>query len=227
MAAPSVVTLRRDFARPDAATVARFAGLPTGYLTDALGRRGALTAQIRPVGRFAPFVGVALTVSETTGSNLALGVAMGEMQPGDVLMIAAEGFAEAAIFGGNIVGMCRNGQIAGMVIDGAVRDAEEIEQIGLPVFARSVTPNSPFKHGPGAVGGAIVVGGVAVRSGDIVAGDRDGVVVVPQERIAETLAALEGVKAKEAKQDQGIAGGLIVPEWLAEFRAQGGVKVIG
>ena len=94
--------------------------------------------------------------------------------------------------------VARNRGAAAFVTDGLVRDLDDLESVGLPTFAMGVTPNSPQRRGPGSVGLPIVCGGVAVASGDIVVGDRDGVVVVPRARIDETLKNLERVKAMEA-----------------------------
>jgi 4-hydroxy-4-methyl-2-oxoglutarate aldolase len=89
-----------------------------------------------------------------------------------------------------------------------VRDLDDLETVGLPIFAMGVTPNSPQRRGPGSVGLPIVCGGVSIGSGDVVVGDRDGVVVVPRARMAETLESLEKVKAVEAATLERVRGGL-------------------
>ena len=104
--------------------------------------------------------------------------------------------------------VARNRGVAGLVTDGLVRDLDDLEAVGLPVFALGVTPNSPQRRGPGSVGLPIVCGGVAIASGDIVVGDRDGVVVIPRGRIDETLENLERVKAAEAATLERVRGGL-------------------
>ena len=104
--------------------------------------------------------------------------------------------------------VARNRGAAGFVTDGLVRDLDDLETVGLPTFAMGVTPNSPQRRGPGSVGLPIVCGGVAVASGDVVVGDRDGVVVVPRARIEETLKNLERVKAMEAATLERVRGGL-------------------
>ena len=104
--------------------------------------------------------------------------------------------------------VARNRGAAGFVTDGLVRDLDDLETVGLPTFAMGVTPNSPQSRGPGSVGLPIVCGGVAVASGDVVIGDRDGVVVVPRARIDATLKNLERVKAMEAATLERVRGGL-------------------
>ena len=96
-----------------------------------------------------------------------------------------------------LIGVARNRGAAGFVTDGLVRDLDDLETIGLPIYAMGVTPNSPQRRGPGSVGLPIVCGGVSVASGDVVVGDRDGVVVVPRARISETL---ESSRARQSRR---------------------------
>jgi 4-hydroxy-4-methyl-2-oxoglutarate aldolase len=95
------------------------------------------------------------------------------------------------------------------VTDGLARDAAEIIELGIPVFCRGVTPNSAFPSGPGEVGLPLALGEVTVDAGDLVLGDRDGVVVVPRARLAEVTARLELVAAKEAELHAKVAAGEI------------------
>ena len=97
-----------------------------------------------------------------------------------MLVVATGGYAGAAVTGDLLIGVARNRGAAGFVTDGLVRDLDDLETVGLPIFAMGVTPNSPQRRGPGSVGLPIVCGGVTVASGDVVVGDRDGVVVVPR-----------------------------------------------
>ena len=168
---------------------------------------GALDWRIKPlVGR--SLLGVALTCDCGPVDNLAFMAALAECRPGDVLVVATGGYVGAAVTGDLLIGVARNRGAAGFVTDGLVRDLDDLETVGLPVFAMGVTPNSPQRRGPGAVGLPIVCGGVTVASGDVVVGDRDGVVVVPRERITVTLESLEHVKAIEAATLERVRGGL-------------------
>ena len=101
-------------------------------------------------------------------------------QPGDVLVVAVDGNSAASVIGDVLLGMARNAGIVAAVTDGMVRDIAGIDEVGIPVFAQGLSPNSPFKDGPGEIGGAITLGGTTVRAGDLVVGDIDGVVVVPR-----------------------------------------------
>jgi 4-hydroxy-4-methyl-2-oxoglutarate aldolase len=147
-------------------------------------------------------------------------------KPGDVMLIATGEYAGAAVIGDVVVGMMRNAGIVAAITDGLVRDVAGIIEVGIPVYARGVTPNSPFKHGPGSVGLPITLGGQVVQAGDIVVGDRDGVVIVPRWRIAEAAQALAEVRQKESAMDALVKSGATAPAWL-DARLQGeGVRYV-
>jgi 4-hydroxy-4-methyl-2-oxoglutarate aldolase len=116
--------------------------------------------------------------------------------------------------------------VAAIVTDGVVRDIPGIEAVGIPVFARGVSPNSPWKNGPGRVGLPMTIGGVTVDAGDIVVGDQDGVVIIPRASAAAVAEALAAVLAKEVKMDEGVKAGLAAPGWLEEARRVKGVTYI-
>lgn len=226
MPADNAVLIRRDFPRPDPATVDAFRGVPTGFVVDALGRRGALDPAIRPMHAAGPFVGVALTCWTIPRDNLTPYAALSVAEPGDVLVATNGGADDASILGDLLLGMARNRGLVAAVTDGLVRDVAGIEEVGIPVYARGLSPNSPFKNGPGEIGLPVAIGRVAVAPGDIVVGDRDGVVVVPQPRAREVLAALEQVKAKEASMERAVADGLEQPDWLAGILAGDRVRYL-
>ncbi len=98
-----------------------------------------------------------------------------------------------------------------MVTDGLIRDVEGFEKLGLPVYARGVSPNSPLKKGLGEIGTAITLGGVRIESGDLVVGDSDGVVVVARKDIARMFEGLKTVREKETGADKRIAAGETEP----------------
>ena len=101
-----------------------------------------------------------------------------------------------------------------------------IDDIGIPVFARGTNPNSPWKNGPGRIGLPVVIGGINVNAGDIVAGDRDGVVVVPRSTAAAVAAELKSVLAKEKKMEASVRAGMTVPGWLEESLKSKGVTYL-
>jgi 4-hydroxy-4-methyl-2-oxoglutarate aldolase len=196
---PPLLTLHRGHRRPAAALLERFRGAQTSHLVDAMAGRGALDWRIKPLdAACAAFVGPALTAFAYPADVVGVLGALGEAQAGDVILVANDGYCGTAVIGDLVVGMMRNKGVAAFVTEGLARDRAGIVATGLPVFCAGVVPTSPANNGPGIVGAPIVCGGVAVRSGDILVGDADGVVVVPQERAEVVLTALDAVRAAEA-----------------------------
>lgn len=213
---PPVLTLKRAFQRPSAAQVDAFADLPTGFVVDAQNGIGALDDGIKPLWS-CRFAGPALTARCGPRDNLAVYVAMRIAQPGDVLVLRTGDHREAAVIGDNVAMIARNLGIAAIVTDGLVRDLEGLEEVGLPVFCRGLTANSPFKHGPCEVGTPISLGGMPITSGDMLVGDRDGVTVIPQAQIAPVIESLDEVRRKEQETQERIAAGGTIPTWVDEL----------
>ena len=121
-----------------------------------------------------------------------------------------------------VLGMAKNSGVVAMVTDGYVRDIAGICAIGLPCYAAGVTPNSPARNGPGSAGLPIVLADTVIESGDIIVGDRDGVVVIPFQRIDEVLADLSQVLAAEAALEAKVKEGLQMPEFVTDLLAGSG-----
>lgn len=218
---PPLLTLKRNVRRLDEASLAPFRDCITGWLADAQDGRGAMDASVKPLAPGVPamrrFVGSALTCWCGPNDNLALMAAVAVAEPGDVIVAATEGFAASGMCGDLVLGMARNKGVAALVTDGMVRDYDGIMGVGLPVFARGLTPNSCVRSGPGSVGLPVVVGGVPVRSGDLVAGDADGVVVVPGGDVDAVAAKVAAIRAAERVLEDEVKGGLTHRPELAEL----------
>ncbi|MBP1779205.1 MAG: Dimethylmenaquinone methyltransferase [candidate division NC10 bacterium] len=197
----------RDFVRPDPQVIKGFEGIPTGVISDAMGRTGSMAAEIKPVWPRARLVGPALTVRTFPADNLMIHKAVTLAARGDVLVVNSGGYKDTAVFGDLLGYSCKVHGIAGVVIDGASRDAEGMAAIGFPVFARAVLPMGPFKDSPGSINVPVSCGGVAVRPGDIIVADADGVVVVPREEATEVLSKAQGASAKEEQMRERLAKG--------------------
>lgn len=209
------LTAPRHILRAAPEAIAAFADAPVGNIVDALGRSGAMAPEVRPMTRATRFAGTALPVDAGPRDNLAPWAALRLARPGDVLVIGTGGYTAASVCGDLMVGMARNAGIVAVVTDGAIRDVDGSDRVGIPVFAAAVSPNSPQKDGPGSVGLPVVVGSVVVAPGDIVCGDGDGVVVIPAARIGEATAALAQVRAKEVEMEAAVRDGRTAPAWLA------------
>ena len=225
-AAEPALTVRRHFARPDPAHVRALTGIAVGWVVDAMGRQGAIDHRIRPLTKATAFTGVALTVRSRARDNLAPYAAIAYAQAGDVMLVETGDYEQASVVGDILLGVARNKGIVACVTDGMVRDIDGIDDLGMPVFARGLSPNSPFKDGPGEIGLSIVIGGLTIHSGDIIVGDKNGVAVVPRERAAEVVAALAGVAAKEAQMDAVVRSGATEAAWVQATIAAKGVRLL-
>jgi 4-hydroxy-4-methyl-2-oxoglutarate aldolase len=215
---PPLLTVRRTFPRPRRDLLARLERAQTGHIVDARNGRAALDHRIKPVDpECAQFVGPALTCQTGADDNLAILAALVLAEPGDVIVVAADGFAETAVVGDNVAMMAANKGVAAIVIDGMARDSTGILPVGLPVFARGITPNSCVRSGPGRIGLPIVCGGVAIAPGDVVLGDRDGVVVIPQGELEAVVARLDEIRRLEEETQKKIRAGMTHLDSVAQL----------
>jgi 4-hydroxy-4-methyl-2-oxoglutarate aldolase len=206
---PPLLTIRRNFERPSRDLLAKLAGAQTSHVVDALLGRGALDQAVKPVDpERAQFAGCALTCETGPSDNLAIAAAIAIAAPGDVIVAASDAFTATAVVGDNLAAMAKNKGVVAIVIDGMARDSEGIVGVGLPVFARGITPNSCVRSGPGRVGLPIVCAGVAVQSGDVVLGDRDGIVIVPRADLADIVAKLADIRRAEEETQAKIRAGM-------------------
>ena len=196
-----------EFERLSAAELEYWRAAEAAPVSDCLDRAMAMDAGISPLDPSMRLVGQAVTVLCMVGDNSALHAAINEAQAGDVLVASAGGFLGAAVWGGLLTETAKRKGIAGLVVDGAVRDSEEIRAAGFPCFARGIVPAGPHKNFGGAINRPIGCGGVGVSSGDLIIGDADGVTVIPFDRITETRAALEQLQAREAKARAALEAG--------------------
>lgn len=209
------IAIEKDFARPDPSLLARLTGVPTGPLCDVQARRGALDHAIRRLVVGPAFIGVALTVRVAPDDTLAAFAALTCARPGDVVVIATGNWTGSATIGDAFAGFAKNCGVVAVVLDGFVRDLDGLERVGLPVYARGVCPNAPTRKGPGAVGVRIEIGGRCVDSGDIIVGDRDGVVTVPLADAESIARSVPEAIAREEAIEHAIAEGQLTPDWMA------------
>ena len=210
---PVALTIRRKTQRPTKRLLEKFRGRPTGFITDARNGGGCMDYTIKPLVPEMRFCGPAATVFCPPMYVLAAMASLDFVKPGDVIVIATAGNRAAATIGDLWLHGAKAKGVAAVVCDGMVRDATGLLKVGLPVFARGVTPNSGFRNGPGEINTGVTCGGVFVGAGDIVAGDRDGVVVVPLAQARAVAASLAEVERKEAEAEARIARGEMRRFW--------------
>ena len=215
----------RDFERVSPALVRQAAEFQAAILADVNGRRGALHGRIAALRPGMKLAGPALTVDVRPGDNLMIHAAIALARPGDVLVIDGKADQTAALMGTIMMTACKQLGLAGVVIDGAVRDSLEIAEMDFPVFSFGTNPNGPTKNVAGRIGHPVSCGGLTVRSGDLVLADADGVVVIERERVEGLLPLAHKKVADEATRIAEIKKGNTSAGWLAAaLRAAGVLK---
>ena len=213
----------RDFERVPAGVVARAAQFQPAILADVNGRRGALHGRIAALRPRMKLAGTAFTVEVRPGDNLMIHAAMALAKPGDVLVIDGKGDQTVALMGTIMMTACKQLGIAGVVVDAAVRDSLEIDEMDFPVFSVGTNPNGPTKQVSGRIGHPVSVGGVTVHPGDFIIGDGDGVVVIERGAIESLLPLAETKVADETKRIAQIKEGRTSAPWLAAALRSAGV----
>jgi len=205
----AVQRYRTEFARLSADDLANWTDIPPSIASDSMNRSNVMAARISPLSPGMVLCGQARTITSLVGDNSAVLVAIGLAEPGDVLVIDGRGHTQTAVWGGVMTRAAMACGIAGVVLDGAVRDAAEIRELGFPVFAAGLCPAGPSKGFGGTIDGVISCAGCPVQPGDVVLGDDDGVAVVPLARQIEIHAAsLRQIEA-EHKTNADTAAGIL------------------
>ncbi len=188
-----------DFTRPDPTLIRRAASFPSATLHEAMGRKGAFPHDIKPIAPKMTLCGPALTVSCPPMDNLGIHRAIYLAQPGDVLVVSVGGGYEGGYWGEIMTFAAQQRGIAGLVIDGCVRDRDLIEEMGFSVFSRGLAIHGTIKKEKGVINSPLMIGEILINPGDLLVGDSDGVVLVPQSEISR---AVEASQQREDKEDQ-------------------------
>jgi 4-hydroxy-4-methyl-2-oxoglutarate aldolase len=191
----------------DAKTISRAIHFGTATLHEATGRKGALPHHIKPISSRMKIAGPAVTVNSPPMDNLMLHQAIYVADPGSVLVVEVNRGYEGGYWGELMTIAAQQRKLAALVIDGCVRDADAIEQLGFPVFSRGLSVRGTDKQGGGHINWPIIVGDITVNPGDLVVGDRDGVIVVPAAEIAATLEAAQQREAREQETKKNLIAG--------------------
>jgi regulator of RNase E activity RraA len=226
LSAESQSDIRRDFERVAPDVVKQAAEFQAAILADVAGRRGTLHGRIRALAPTMRVAGPAFTVEVRPGDNLMIHAAMTMAKPGDVIVVDGKGDQTCALMGAIMINACKQLGIAGVVLDAAARDSEELVAMNYPVFSVGTNPNGPTKFIPGRINWPVSVGGITVHPGDLVVGDADGVVVIEREKAAAMLPLAKKKLDEETKRIEGIKRNeALRPGWLdAALRAAGVLK---
>jgi regulator of RNase E activity RraA len=206
--------IRKNTRKVSADIVKKFHGLPVANVSDSMSRMAASGPRLRPMHRSGALAGPALTVRSRPGDNLMLHKAIDMADPGDVIVVDAGGDLTNSLFGELMLSHAIKRGVAGLVINGAVRDAEALYERNHPVFAAGVTHRGPYKDGPGEIGFPISLHGMLIEPGDLILGDWDGLVAVPFADVETVYAATRAKHDAETKQMKDIEAGTNDRSWV-------------
>ena len=201
---------------PSVEVLEGFRSLPAANVADVMGRSCALSSEIHTMLPHTDkiMVGPALTVRARPGDNLMIHKALNLAGEGDVIVISNEGDRSQSLLGAIIVAYAKSTKVAGIIVDGPIRDVDEIAALGVPVYATGSTPGGPYKEGPGEVNVPISCGGVSVAPGDVVLGDSDGVIVIPRQDAQRVLEEAREFAKKDAAKMQAALEGRADRSWV-------------
>lgn len=194
--------------------VGAYKGLPVANISDSMARMTAAGPRLRPVHQRGHLAGPALTVKSRPGDNLMIHKALTMAQPGDVIVVDAGGDLTNALFGEIMMATAKRIGVAGVVLNGAVRDSEEIARGEFPIYAAGVTHRGPYKDGPGEINVPIAIDGMVVHPGDLIVGDADGLLCIPYAEAEDILAATRKKMEAEKKTLADIAAGRLDTAWI-------------
>jgi len=206
--------IKKSWERVEAALVEQFLPLPVANVSDSMFRMDHAGPELRPMHRAGKLAGPALTVRSRPGDNLMLHKAIDMAEPGDVIVCDAGGDLTNSLFGEMMLAHAIRRGVAGFVLNGAVRDRDELLESAIPIFAAGVTHRGPYKDGPGEIGFAISLAGMVIQPGDLVLGDSDGVLAVPRAAVAEVLERSQAKLKAEEKQMAAILDGTVDRGWV-------------
>ena len=208
---PAGCKIKRNFERPAKELVEAFRGIPVANIDDNMGRIAAVDASIFPLNPNAKILGTAFTVNAPAGDNLLFHKALDMAQPGDVIVLANKGSLSRSLCGEIMSNYAKSRGLAGIIIDGCVRDSAALRELDFPVYAKGITPNGPYKNGPGEMNFPVSFAGIIINPGDIIVGDADGLRVIRPEDAEELAKKAKAWHDSEEKQLEGI---LTKGEWV-------------
>lgn len=221
------IYLKRNM--PDYDVMMEFKNIPASNVGDVMERNCGMNPRIRLVSspKDQMMVGPAYTVKGRAGDNLALHAALNYVNEGDVIVFSNEEDCTRSIIGEVMMAYLRyTKKIAGIIIDGPIRDIDEIGKWDFPVYATGTTPGGPYKEGPGEINVPIACGGISVNPGDIILGDPDGVICIPRLDAPEILQKAKEFQAKDESKLAASKNGTANREWVTKSLEAKGFEII-
>lgn len=227
MAIGNRIFLKREL--PSKEVVEGFKSIPSANVCDCMNRLYALNPEIKLMSspKEDIMVGVAVTVKVRPGDNLMIHQALEMAGEGDIIIVSNEGDRSRALIGEIIAeyAQCTK-KISGLVFDGPIRDIDAISKMEMPVYATGYTPGGPFKEGPGEVNVPIAIGGVPVNPGDIILGDKDGLIVIPKNDAAALLEEAKVLSASDSAKVEAAKNGTSNKQWVADTLKKKNCEII-
>lgn len=202
-----------------------YRSVPVANASDSMNRMTAGGARLRPMHRQGVLSGVALTVKSRPGDNLMLHYAIDIAEPGDVIVVDAGGDLSNALIGEMMVAYAIKRGVAGIVINGAIRDAASIGAEDFPMFAAGITHRGPYKDGPGEINVPISIDGMVVEPGDLIIGDDDGLLCIPYDHVKDVYERAHAKHVAEQKQLEQIAKGENDRSWVLNALREKGCQL--
>ena len=221
------IYLKREM--PDHDVMMEFKNIPASNVADVMERSCAMNPRIRLMSspKDQMNVGPAYTVKARAGDNLALHAALNYIGEGDFLVVSNEEDNTRSLIGEVMMAYLKyTKKIAGIIIDGPMRDIDEIGKWDFPVYATGTTPGGPYKEGPGEVNVPIACGGISVNPGDIILADPDGVIVIPRKDAATVLKAAKEFQAKDEGKLAASKNGTANRAWVTKSLEAKGFEII-
>lgn len=210
----------------DQATVEKFKDIAVANLSDSMNRMAAGGARLRPLHAGGVLCGSALTVKSRPGDNLMIHAALDRAKAGDVLVVDGGGDLTNALMGEIMFSHAQKIGVAGVVLNGAVRDSGWVRANRFPVFAAGITHRGPYKHGPGEVNCTVAIDGMVIEPGDLIVGDDDGFVCVPFDQTEAVYAAAHAKQAGETETMAAIQAGTVDRSWVGRALKDAGCEGI-
>ena len=201
--------VKRNIVRADKAAVEKLGRFGVATIHEAMGRVGLMKTYMRPVYKGARICGTAVTVLLQPGDNWMMHVVAEQIQPGDVVVAACTTDNFDGFFGDLLATSFQARGAMGLIIDGGVRDVDELEKMGFPVFSRAINAKGTIKATLGSVNIDVICAGAQVKPGDVVIADVDGIVVVPAARAQEVADAAEKRESFEGEKREKFAAGVL------------------
>lgn len=218
--------IKKSWSRVSAELVERSRSIPVANVSDCMARMDAGGAGLRPMHRDGVLAGPALTVRSRPGDNLMLHKAIDMATPGDVIVCDAGGEVTNSLMGELMLAHAIKHGVAGVILNGAIRDRQAFIEHNLPVYALGVTHRGPYKDGPGEIGFPITLYGMVIEPGDLIMGDIDGVLALPRLSAERILKAAQAKNEAEVRQMETIQNGTIDRSWVDKTLIERGCEFI-